>query len=94
MRVISRRRLREFWIRHPDAESALRAWFAIASKAHWGRLLDVQQTYRDAEAVGELTVFDIKGNRYRLIAKVEYRLQIIFIRSVMTHAEYDRGNWK
>jgi mRNA interferase HigB len=94
LRVISFGRLREFWTAHADSEVALRTWFAIAKKATWRKLVEVQATYAKAEAVGDLTVFNIKGNRYRLIAKIEYRLQIIYIRCILTHAEYDKDKWK
>jgi mRNA interferase HigB len=94
VRVISRRRLVEFWAAHADAESSLKTWFAVARKAKWQRLVDVQRTFASADAVGDFTVFNIKGNRYRLIAKIEYRLQIIFIKCILTHAEYDKDKWK
>lgn len=94
MRVISKKRLREFWEKHADAKGALETWHAIAKGAKWQKLLDVQQTYADAEAVDQFTVFNIKGNTYRLIVKIEYKLQIIYINCVLTHAEYDKGGWK
>ncbi len=94
MRVVSRRRLREFWARHADAENALKAWYAVAKGAFWGNLVEVQQTYSGAEAVGRYTVFNVKGNTYRLIVRIEYSLRIIFIKAVLTHAEYDRDRWK
>ena len=94
MRIISRRRLREYWTGHADAEGPLKTWFSIAAKATWRNIVEVQRTYASAEAVGDYTVFNIKGNAYRLIAKIEYRLQIIFIKCVLTHAEYDKDKWK
>ena len=94
MRVVSKKPLREFWGRHADAENPLKTWYAVAKRARWSKLIEVQQTYAGAEAVGRCTVFNIKGNSYRLIAIIEYRLQIIFIREVLTHAEYDKDRWK
>ena len=94
MRVISRKRLREFWARHADAEGALKTWYATAKRACWNNLIEVKRTYSNAEAVGGYTVFNIKGNAYRLIAKIEYRLQIVFIKEVLTHADYDKDTWK
>ena len=94
MRVISRRRLREYWASHADSEEPLKTWFAVAVKAAWRNLVEVQATYASAEAVEGYTVFNIKGNAYRLIAKIEYKLQIIFIKGVLTHAEYDKDKWK
>jgi mRNA interferase HigB len=94
LRVISRRRLREFWTRHSDAEDALKTWYAIAKRARWKNLIEIQRTYSSAEAVEGYTVFNVKGHTYRLITRIEYRLQIIFIREVLTHAEYDKDKWK
>lgn len=94
MRVISKKRLREFWGRHVDSEAPLKTWYATAKRAHWDNLVEVRRTYASAEAVGRYTVFNIKGNAYRLIAIIEYRLQIVFVREVLTHAEYDKDNWK
>ena len=94
MRVISRKRLREFWDRHGDAEDPLKTWYVTARQACWSNLLDVQRIYARAEAVGDYTVFNIKGNTYRLIARIEYGLQIIFVKDVLTHAEYDKGKRK
>jgi mRNA interferase HigB len=79
---------------HADSEQPLKTWFAVAVKATWRNVVEVQVTYASAEAVGGYTVFNIKGNTYRLIAKIEYRLQIIFIRCILTHAEYDKDKWK
>ena len=94
MRVISRRRLREFWTRHADAEDALKAWYVVAKRARWNNLVEIKQTYSSAEAVGDYTIFNIKGNTYRLITRIEYRLRIIFIKVVLSHAEYDKEKWK
>jgi mRNA interferase HigB len=94
VRIISRRRLREFWVHHADSENALKAWYAVAKRAHWNNLVEIQQTYSSAEAVARYTAFNIKGNAYRLITRVEYRLGIIFIKEVLTHAEYDKDKWK
>jgi mRNA interferase HigB len=97
--VISLKRLREFWERHPDAEPPLRAWYRIALGAEWESLRDVRTTYPHADGVeiesGEiLTVFNIGGNKYRLVTRIRYDYQLVNIRSVLTHAEYDKGKWK
>ena len=94
MHVISRKRLREFWEKNPEAKADLEDWYRTANKAHWLNLTQVRQTYRHADAVGTCTVFNIRQNRYRLITKIEYRIQRIYIKSVLTHAEYDREEWK
>lgn len=94
MNVVSKPALRQFWETHPDAESPLLAWHKTARKAEWGTLVEVKQTYPHADLVGECTVFNTKGNDYRLITKINYRRQAIYIKKVMTHAEYDRQRWK
>lgn len=94
MHIISKVKLREFWIEHPDSEAPLNDWYHFASKAKWSNLLDVQKRYPKAEAVGNFTVFNIKGNRYRLIVDIRYSRQTIFIKYIFTHAEYDKERWK
>ena len=94
MHVISRKVLREYCENHADACDALYDWYRVASKAEWKSLTDVQKTYLKAEAVGNFTVFDIKGNRYRLVVDMVYAFQRIYIKYVMTHAEYDKDKWK
>lgn len=94
MHVISYKAIREFVAEHADAEEALRAWYKAAGKAKWSNLSEVKREFPHADLVGRFTVFNIKGNRYRLIAEINYRSQILFVRYVLTHAEYDRGRWK
>jgi mRNA interferase HigB len=66
----------------------------MAKKAQWRSLAEVRQTYPHADLVGRYTVFNIKGNHYRLIAEINYRFQQILIRAILTHADYDRDKWK
>ena len=99
MRVISLKPLRVFWNRHPEAEEPLRQWYKTAAAAAWKSLKDVRQTYPHADGVGAkrggtLTVFNIGGNRYRLVARIRYDYQLVNVRYVLTHAEYDEGKWK
>jgi len=94
LHVISRRKLAEFSLRHPDAEAALDVWYRVAKTSAWSHLQEIRQTYPHADAVGKWTVFNIRGNRYRLIAEIGYRSRIVFIRHILTHSEYDRGEWK
>jgi mRNA interferase HigB len=91
MRIISRRALREFWEHHPDARQALQAWYADAKRAVWKRPVDIKEVYRNASIVAHnRVVFNIKGNRYRLVVAVNYDYGIIYIRFVGTHKEYGR----
>ena len=75
MRVISRKALRDFADRHQEAETPLDDWYRTAKRLNWASLVDVRKTYPHADAVGAFTVFNIGGNKYRLIAKIEYRFQ-------------------
>jgi len=94
MHVISRKKLKEACERHRDLEGPLDAWFRIAKKATWGNIADVRNTLSSADAVGKWTVFNIKGNQYRLITEINYRFRRIYIRRVLTHPEYSHGGWK
>ena len=94
MRIISRKKLRDAARRHHTIESALETWYRVAKGADWQSIQDVRRTYAHADAVGRFTVFNIKGNKYRLVVKIEYRFGIVFIKHVLTHAEYDKGDWK
>jgi mRNA interferase HigB len=94
MHVISRKVLQEFCKKHADACEALYEWYRVSSKAEWQNLIDVQAIYPKSEAVGKFTVFNIKGNQYRLIVDIVYPSQRIYIKYVLTHAEYDKDRWK
>jgi len=94
MHVISRKKLKEAALRHRDLEAALDAWFRVAKRADWRGLMDVRQTFSTADGVERWTVFNIKGNKYRLITEINYRFHRIYIRQVLTHAEYDQEKWK
>lgn len=94
MHVISFKRLREFASRHKDAATSLKAWYTVAKKARWQNLADVKNVYPSADLVGRYTVFNIRGNKYRLLARIIYRSQTLFIIGVLTHEEYDLGKWK
>jgi mRNA interferase HigB len=93
MRVISVKTLREFWQRHPAAEQPLRAWFHDVKGAKWRTPADIKAMYRNASIVGNnRVVFNIKGNSYRLVVAVNYPHQILYIRFIGTHQEYDTVN--
>ena len=91
MRIISRKRLVEFWQLHPDAEQPLRAWYAEAKKANWRSPTEIKPTYRNVSLLANnRVVFNIKGNDYRLIVITEYKQKKMFIRFIGAHQEYDR----
>jgi mRNA interferase HigB len=91
MRVISRKILRQFWEKHPDARQSLQAWYADVKHAKWKRPADIRSVYRTASFISNRrVVFNIKGNNYRIIVLIEYSFGIVYIRFVGTHQEYDR----
>lgn len=99
MRVISLKVLQAFWEEHQDSKEALRDWYRVAQDADWQSIADVRRIYPHADAVatkkgGTLTVFNIGGNKYRLIARIRYDWKLVNLRAVLTHADYDKGKWK
>lgn len=91
MRIIALRTIRKFWERHPEAEQALRAWYHDARRAAWGSPADIKRTYANASIIGRnRVVFNIKGNRYRLVVAINYGYQICYVRFVRTHEAYDQ----
>ncbi|NEQ66547.1 MAG: type II toxin-antitoxin system HigB family toxin [Symploca sp. SIO1B1] len=94
MRVISRRTLREFWEKHSTARNSLLLWYERVTKSSIDNFAQLRQLFPSADLVGNFIVFNIGGNNYRLITYLDYRAQIIFIRAVLTHADYDKENWK
>ena len=91
MRIISRKALRVFWEKHSDARQSLQAWYIDVKKARWRSPADIKKVYRNASFVGNnRVVFNIKGNKYRVVVAIQYKFQLVFIRFVGTHQEYDR----
>lgn len=91
MRVIALRTLKGFWKRHPDAEQPLRAWYSEAKKAKWETPADIKSEYRTASILrNSRVVFNIKGNTYRLVVAIKYEFQVIYIRFIGRHDEYDK----
>ena len=94
MRVISKPAILRFAQRHPDALVPLMNWYRITKRANWNSLADAKYDFAHAEVVGRRTVFNIHGNHYRLIARVNYRTKRVFVLHILTHAEYSKGEWK
>lgn len=93
MRVISRKILRDFWQKHPDARQALQTWYIDVKHANWNTASDIKNVYQNASFLGNnRVVFNIKGNMYRVIVVVLYKHGQVYIRFVGTHKEYDRIN--
>jgi mRNA interferase HigB len=92
--IISRKKLLEAGNLHSELAEPLDIWYRTAKKAAWKNLVDTRKQMPTADLVGKFTVFNIKGNAYRLIAEVFYASQTVLVRHVLTHAEYDKGAWK
>lgn len=93
MHIITRRKLLEAVGKHGDLGEPLDVWYRVAKRAKWKNLMGVRQVFPTADAVEEFTVFNIKGNAYRLITEINYQTGRIFLRHVLTHAEYSKGGW-
>lgn len=94
MHIITRKRLLEFAEKHPNSSTALDAWYRIVKNTEITNFSELRKTFPSADKVGNLTVFNIGGNKIRLIAAIQYKTQCLFIRHVLTHKEYDKENWK
>lgn len=94
MHIITFTRLKEFYEKYPGSENSLRSWNKLTKLAQWQNFAQLRQTFASADLVGKLTVFNIGGNKYRLITYIDYQSQKVFIRHVLTHAEYDTDSWK
>jgi mRNA interferase HigB len=93
MRIIAKKALRDYWEAEPDCQDALSAWYAEAKAASWPNSMALKQQYASASIINhERVVFNIKGNHYRLVVRIDYRRQMIFILWVGTHKEYDKIN--
>jgi mRNA interferase HigB len=89
MRIIAKSTLREFWELHPDAEEPLLAWYREVQKEDWNSPAKVKEKYRSASLVGDRVVFNIKGNNYRLVVRINYAFRVVYVRFVGIHRQYD-----
>jgi mRNA interferase HigB len=94
MHIISRKALRNFWETYPDSQNALVRWYKIATRENFDTFQSLRKHFPTADIVGNFIVFNIGGNKYRLIASIHFNRQKIYIRYVLTHSEYDQGGWK
>lgn len=94
MHIITRKRLNEFVSEHPDAQTALVVWYRVAKANNFASFAELREFFPASDKVGKLTVFNLGGNKYRLVAAVHYNRKRIYIRAVLTHTEYDQGKWK
>ena len=94
MHIITRKRLLDFSEIHPNTSTPLDAWYRIVKSTDIKNFSQLREIFPSADKVGNLTVFNISGNKIRLIVAIHYNTQCLFIRHVLTHKEYDKKNWK
>jgi mRNA interferase HigB len=94
MHVITRKRLNEFAKLHPEVKTALAQWYKRIKRNEFASFVELRELFPSADQVGKLTVFNIGGNKVRLIAAIHYNRKKVYIRAVLTHAEYDEARWK
>lgn len=94
MHVITRKRLNEFAEKYPETKTALAQWYRLVKKTDFASFAELRAVFPSVDQVGKLTVFNIGGNKVRLIAAVHYNRKKVYIRAVLTHEEYDQGKWK
>ena len=94
MHVVSHKAIRIFCEEHPQARTSLDHWYRVAKRATWSSFADVKQSFNTADFVAPYVVFDIGGNKYRLIAELNFAHRVLFVRHIMTHREYMKGTWK
>ena len=94
MHIITRKRLNEFAEKHPDTESALANWHRLMKRNNFSSFVELREVFPAADQVGKLTVFNVGGNKVRLIAAIHYNRRKVYLRAVLTHAEYDDQRWK
>ncbi|MEM9117438.1 MAG: type II toxin-antitoxin system HigB family toxin [Cyanobacteria bacterium P01_F01_bin.56] len=94
MHIISRKSIRDFWDRYPDSQAPLTRWFKIVHKSEFKNFAQLRCAFPSADKVGDLVVFNVGGNKYRLIASIHFNRQKLYVRYVLTHTDYDKGDWK
>jgi mRNA interferase HigB len=94
MRIISPKKIREFWEKHRESETVMREWINRVYDADWDNFSDVRKTFNHADIYKCCTIFDVGGNKYRIITKIKYEWKIVYIRFVLNHFEYDQKKWQ
>src|SRR5262245_39834738 len=94
MHVISYSTLKKFIQKHPKADSPLKAWYKTAEKSNWSSFADIKKTFSSADNYRKCTIYNIGGNNYRLIARIDYKRSTVYLKRVLTHADYDKDKWK
>ena len=94
MRIVSRKAIREASAKHSEWSASLNAWFKITKNADWQDFADVRNSWKNSDVVGRFVVFDISHNRGRLIATIKYKWRMVYIRHILSPAEYDEKEWQ
>lgn len=94
MHIIIRKRLLEFSKKHPDSEEPIDRWYRIVKQSNYKSFAEMRKTFPSADQVKRLIVFNIGGNKYRLIAYIVFPAKRVYIRHILTHADYDKEKWK
>jgi len=94
MRIVSRKAIRTTTARHREWGASLNAWYKITKSADWKNFADVRNNWRNSDVVGPFVVFNISHNRCRLIATIKYKWRMVYIRYILSHAEYDEKEWQ
>jgi mRNA interferase HigB len=94
MRIISPKKIRGFWEKHRESETVMSEWINRVYDAKWDNFSDVRKTFNHADIYKCCTIFDVGGNKYRIIAKIKYEWKIVYIRFVLNHFEYDQKKWQ
>lgn len=94
VRIIGRKAIERFKRSHAGARPSLDHWHTVVSSRDWKNFVELRQVFPSTDQVGPYTVFNVGGNKYRLIAIVNYQVRTLWVREVLTHQEYDRGGWK
>ncbi|MGK7884659.1 MAG: type II toxin-antitoxin system HigB family toxin [Crocosphaera sp.] len=94
MHIISRKALHQFWEKYPDSKNSLTRWFKLIKSANFQNFEELRYIFPSADLVNDLVVFNIGGNKYRLITSIHFNRQKVYIRYILTHSEYDKDKWK
>jgi mRNA interferase HigB len=94
MHVITRKRLNDFAAKHPDTKAALQQWYRMIKTRDYSSFMELRSAFPSADQVGKLTVFNIGGNKARLVAAIHYNRRKVYVRAILTHDAYDEGKWK
>ena len=92
--IISRKALIQFWGKHPDSETLLTRWYKVVEKMDFHSFVELRTVFPSVDRVNDLFIFNIAGNKYRLITSIHFNRSKVYIRHILTHKEYDRGDWK